>query len=94
MEDQRFELVKCGFCGKAFAQETGKRPTCPDCLAEEDATYRKIRNLVSNNPERRMNISDVAKRLGIEERKINYLVENGMFNLSVRSGLISWRPGD
>ncbi|MDR0649318.1 MAG: hypothetical protein LBF92_08305 [Synergistaceae bacterium] len=94
MEDRRFELVKCVFCGKAFAQEAGKRPTCPDCLAEEDAIYRKIRNLVSNNPDRRMNVSDVAKLLDIEERKINYLIENGMFNLTLRYGQISWPQGD
>jgi hypothetical protein len=94
MEDQRFELVRCAFCGKAFAQEAGKRPTCPDCLAEEDAVYRKIRNLVSNKPDRRMNVSDVARLLGIEERKISYLVENGMFDMSVRSGVISSRQGD
>jgi hypothetical protein len=81
MEEQSFDLVKCVFCERAFVQEAGKRPICMDCLAEEEIVYRKVRNLVSDNPDRRLSVSEASKILGIEERKINYLVECGMFNL-------------
>jgi hypothetical protein len=88
MAEQRFELLKCGLCGKAFVQETGKRPTCPDCIAEEDLLYRKVRNLVGDYPDRRISVAEAAKLLGVEERKINYLVECGMFKLVVGRGLL------
>ncbi|MDR1515014.1 MAG: hypothetical protein LBS45_04905 [Synergistaceae bacterium] len=88
MEDRSFDLVKCAFCGKAFVQEAGKRPTCLDCLAEEDIVYRKVRRLVSDNPDRRLSVSEVSKLLDIEERKINYLVECGMFNLVTGGGFL------
>ncbi|MDR0615807.1 MAG: hypothetical protein LBG29_03270 [Synergistaceae bacterium] len=94
MEDQHFDLLKCAICGKAFAQEAGKRPTCPDCLAEEEVIYRKVRNLVNTCPDRRINVAEAARRLGIEERKINYLVECGMFELAVGVGLINRQQGD
>jgi hypothetical protein len=94
MPDEQYDLIKCGLCGKAFAHEVGSRTTCPDCLGEEDALYRKVRNLLSDYPDRRMGAAEVAKLLGVEERKVNYLVESGMFTLATDIGVFNWHPGD
>jgi predicted AAA+ superfamily ATPase len=90
----QFDLVKCGLCGKAFVYEVGKRPTCPDCAEEENDLYTRIRRLISDHPDRRMNVAEIARILNIEERKINYLVECGMFNLVTNAGLTNKRSDD
>jgi hypothetical protein len=87
MADQSFDLLKCAICGKAFVQEAGKRPTCPDCLDEESMLYRKVRTIVSDYPDRRISVAEAARLLEVEERKINYLVECGMFKLVTGQGL-------
>ncbi|MDR3254725.1 MAG: hypothetical protein LBT31_04095 [Synergistaceae bacterium] len=94
MSTGQFDLIKCGICGKAFVKYTGGRPTCPDCYAEEEALYRRVRGVLTTYPERRMGIGDVAEMIGVEERKISYLVDIGMFKLTSGLGELSWEDDD
>ncbi|MDR3321898.1 MAG: hypothetical protein LBS93_05555 [Synergistaceae bacterium] len=94
MSTGQYDLLNCGLCGKAFVKQTGGRPTCPECQAEEDILYRKIRTVLSDYPDRRLGIADVARLVGAEERKINYLVDSGMFKLVNSVGALKWNEDD
>jgi hypothetical protein len=94
MPTGRYDLIKCGLCGRAFVYEVGSRPTCPDCAAEEDALYRKIRSLIADYPERRMSVAEVSRLLKVEEKKVSYLVDCGMFSLVSGVGLFDKRSDD
>jgi hypothetical protein len=94
MPTGRYDLIKCGLCGRAFVYEIGGKATCPDCLAEEDALYRKVRSILADYSDRRLSAAEVAKLVGVEERKINYLVDCGMFTLVTGIGLFNGRSDD
>jgi hypothetical protein len=89
-----YDLVKCGICGKAFVKQSGGRLTCSDCQTEEDALYRKVRTVLGDYPERRLSVAEVAHIVGVEERKINHLVDSGMFSLVSTIGALKWDGDD
>jgi hypothetical protein len=86
MAAERFDLAKCELCDKAFAYVVGSRSTCPDCVEEGNDLYARIRTLISDHPFRRMTVAEIAKTLGVEERKIIYLAELGLFDLIADEG--------
>ena len=75
------DLEKCAFCGKAFVATLGHRPVCPECRSEENELYKRIRNLIRDHHDTKLTVSDVAKLLKVDEGKIRYFVEQGMFQL-------------
>ncbi|MDR1916708.1 MAG: hypothetical protein LBQ58_09070 [Synergistaceae bacterium] len=81
------DLVKCGMCDKAVVIERGTKPVCQDCRQEEQELYRRVRALLTDYGDRRFTIQDVAGALGVEEKKITYLVDNGYFQL-IRSHIM------
>jgi hypothetical protein len=92
--EEIYELVNCVLCGRAFARVAGSRKACPECTAETDELYRQVRNLLGDYPDRRLGTSDIAKLLNVEERKINYLIDCGMFNVITDIGLFNSRQED
>jgi hypothetical protein len=78
------DLVECGICGKAVVIERGAKNICPRCRDDEQRLYRNVRTLLTEYPDRRFTIQDVAAELKIDDKKITHLVENGYFQL-VRS---------
>jgi predicted AAA+ superfamily ATPase len=78
------DIMKCSFCGRAFVDANGQRPICADCRDEEERLYKKARDLILDNPGRALSVSAVAEILGVEESKINYFVDHGLFHLVQR----------
>lgn len=76
-----FDIEKCGICGKAFIGVKGCRKVCEGCRDEEQKLYKKVRNLIRDNPGTPLTVQDVANTLKVDERKINHLVESGDFQL-------------
>lgn len=75
------DIATCPLCDKAVVYEIGKKPICPECLVEVNDIYNKVRTLLRDYPEKRFGTNDVAKILKVDEKKIKYLLENGMFQL-------------
>ena len=67
--------------------EVGKKPVCKICAAKKKDAYQKIRTLLRDFPEQRFSVDDVSKTLYIDEKIINSLLEEGMFQL-VRGGML------
>jgi predicted RNA-binding Zn-ribbon protein involved in translation (DUF1610 family) len=81
------DLVKCGICGKAVVIERGAEQICPNCRNDEKRLYRAVRALLTEYPDRRFTIQDVASELKVDDKKITHLVESGYFQL-VRSHVL------
>lgn len=77
----KFDITKCGMCGKAFVGVAGTRNVCENCREEEQAIYNQLRRLIRDNPNRRLTIDEAAKLTGIDVRKINHLVDSGLLQL-------------
>lgn len=77
----KFDIAKCGMCGKAFIGVAGLRNVCDHCRDEEQALYTELRRLIRDNPDRRLTIEDAVCLLNVEVRKIHHLVDSGLIQL-------------
>ncbi len=77
----KFDIAKCGMCGKAFIGVAGLRNVCDNCRDEEQELYKKLRNLIRDNPGRQLTIEDAVSLLSVEARKIHHLVDSGLVQL-------------
>lgn len=77
----KFDIAKCGMCGKAFIGVAGLRNVCENCRDEEQALYKKLRKLIRDNPGQRLTIEDAISVLNVEGRKIHHLVDSGLVQL-------------
>lgn len=75
------DLARCPLCDKAVVYEVGKKLICPECAAEESELYKRVRTLLRDYPNHKLSVSDVARMLGVDEKKISYLIDDGMFQL-------------
>jgi hypothetical protein len=75
------DIASCGMCGKAVVIEKGMRPICDGCRGDEQRLYDRVRTLLRDNPHTEFTAADVAKRLDVEEKKINFLVESGLLEI-------------
>ena len=75
------DIVKCRICGCAVVIEVGKKPICRECVVKKNRAYQDIRSMLRDFPEQRFCVDDVSKALNIDEKLINYLLEEGMFQL-------------
>lgn len=75
------DLAKCMICDRAVVYEVGKKPICRTCAVKKNQAYQKIRSLLRDFPEQRFSVDDVSKTLNIDEKMINSLLEDGMFQL-------------
>lgn len=74
----KFDLAKCGMCGKAFVGVMGARNVCNDCRDEEQKLYHRLRTLIRDNPDRKFSLQEAAQLLRVEEKQIAHLVDNGL----------------
>jgi hypothetical protein len=72
------DIAQCGLCQTAVVVAEGARPICDNCREEELRLYNQIRELLRKSGGT-LTVADVSKTLKVEERKINFLVEGGMF---------------
>jgi DNA replication initiation complex subunit (GINS family) len=77
----KFDIAKCGMCGKAFIGVSGMRSVCENCRDEEQVLYKKLREIIRDNPEKQLTISDAVSMLKVDERKIHHLVDSGLVQL-------------
>jgi hypothetical protein len=75
------DIIRCSFCGRAFVDTDGHRPVCASCRNEEEVLYKKARDLIRDNPGRMFGVADIARIFDVEENKISYFVDCGMFHL-------------
>ena len=67
------KLANCQYCGKVFAR-VGKN-ICPQCLAEEEALYRKVREYLEKNPG--LKVQEVAQKCNTDPKKIYDFLKEG-----------------
>jgi hypothetical protein len=89
----KFDIAKCGMCGKAFIGVSGMRNVCDNCRDEEQELYEKLRAIIRYSPDRQLTIADAASILHVEERKIHHLVDNGLVQI-VKSKKFLNLPGE
>ncbi len=68
-------------CGKAFIGVAGLRNVCDNCRDEEQDLYKRLRNLIRDNPSRQLTIEDAVCLLNVDEHKIHHLVDSGLVQL-------------
>ena len=66
--------------------EVGSKAVCKDCVVKKGEAYRAIRTLVRDFPEHRFTVDEVCRKLRIDEKMINYLLEEG--TLQLRRGIM------
>ncbi len=82
------ELVNCARCGKVFAR-VGKN-ICPDCLAEEEETFKKVREFIEENPG--LTVHEVAEKCAVAPKKIyGFLKEGRLQRQKFNASETKWR---
>jgi len=82
------ELANCVRCGKVFARIG--RNICPDCQAEEDRIFKKVRAFVEENPG--LTIQEVADQCDIQPKKIyDFLKEGRLEGRNFAAGSARWQ---
>jgi len=67
------KLKNCERCGKIFKSA---HPTlCPDCVAEDEEDFTKVRNFIKANP--KVAIEVVVEATGVEEERIRDFIRYG-----------------
>lgn len=77
----KFDIAKCGICGKAFVGVAGTRSVCESCRDEEQAIYNKVRRLIRDNTDRKLTVDEVVRLTGIDRSKIIHLVDSGLLQI-------------
>ncbi len=67
-------LTKCPRSGKLFNSDDG--PVHPECMAEEEADYEKVREYLRTNPH--AHTKEVVEKSGVEIDCIQRMVDQGM----------------
>jgi len=67
-------LTKCPRSGKLFNSDDG--PVHPDCLAEEEADYEKVRDFLRRNPH--AHTKEVVEKTGVDIDCVQRMVDQGM----------------
>lgn len=73
----KLDLRECRACGKAFVSKGETDVVCPSCRIDMDALYDDVRDFLRDNPKRGFSAAEIAEQLGVEERKIQALLEEG-----------------
>lgn len=60
--------LKCRCCGKQFNASGALGKLCPNCIANEENTYLKVRSFVKDNPG--VSIQEVSEILSVSKTKI------------------------
>jgi flagellar operon protein (TIGR03826 family) len=82
------ELANCLRCGKVFAKVG--RNICADCLAEEEALYRKVREYLEANPG--LTVQEVAQRCQVDPKKIyDFLKAGRLEGIHFAPGSAQWQ---
>lgn len=67
------QLANCRSCGKIFQKVN--RNLCPQCLADEDALFRKVRDFLEKNPG--LTVAEVARACKVDQKRIYDFLKEG-----------------
>lgn len=81
-------LENCTRCGRVFNRIT--RDVCPECVADEDRTYKRITAYLHEHPE--SSVAEVARATETEESRVLEFVRAG--RLALKSGVACERCGE
>ena len=76
-----FDLCTCVACGRAFVCRPENRSICPDCRVDLDALHQDVKDFLRANPGLAPTASQLADLLGVEERKIQALKDDGRLQI-------------
>ena len=72
------EAVNCPRCGKLFTRI--KSPICPSCAKEDDQTFLKVREFVSDNEN--CTLSELSNGTGVSQKSILRYIREGRLETS------------
>lgn len=76
------DLRNCIICGQAFPSR--RSDICPDCDAQEENEYKKVRDFIKDNP--KTAIAVVAEATEVEEDRIREYLRAGRLDTADLSG--------
>ncbi|QTX31480.1 hypothetical protein KAR29_08880 [Aminithiophilus ramosus] len=74
------QLRNCTICSKAYVYQGG-RQICGACRDELDLLFVEVRNFLRDHPRFTPNVPELALVMGIDERKIQALKDDGRLQI-------------